>query len=53
MKLGAVDYLQKPFDNQDIVALADRLYGGAQSSPDDGFVAASPAMKHTWRRFAR
>ena len=46
MKLGAVDYLQKPFDNQDIVALADRLYGGAQSSPDDGFVAASPAMKH-------
>ena len=31
MKLGAVDYLQKPFDNQDIVALADRLCLGARS----------------------
>ena len=54
MKLGAVDYLQKPFDNQDIVALADRLCRGArgnaavdsESVSGDGFVAASPAMKH-------
>jgi len=54
MKLGAVDYLQKPFDNQDIVALADRLCLGvrgdadadAESFPGEGFVAASPAMKH-------
>jgi DNA-binding NtrC family response regulator len=53
MKLGAVDYLQKPFDNQDIVALADRLCAGArrgacgeaESVPQSGFVAASPAMK--------
>ena len=53
MKLGAVDYLQKPFDNHDIVALADRLCLGARdperSSRDpslgDGLVAASPAMK--------
>jgi len=54
MKLGAVDYLQKPFDNHDIVALADRLCLGAKdperSSHDaaaggDGLVAASPAMK--------
>ncbi len=54
MKLGAVDYLQKPFDNQDIVALADRLclgvHGDAHADvepfPGEGFVAASPAMKH-------
>lgn len=51
MKLGAVDYLQKPFDNHDIVALADRLCLGAhseESSPaiQDGLVAASPSMKH-------
>ncbi len=51
MKLGAVDYLQKPFDNHDIVALADRLCLGAQSGEpapagQDGLVAASPAMKH-------
>jgi DNA-binding NtrC family response regulator len=53
MKLGAVDYLQKPFDNQDIVALADRLCLGApseahadmESLPGEGFVTASPAMK--------
>jgi DNA-binding NtrC family response regulator len=49
MKLGAVDYLQKPFDNQDIVALADRLCLGThadeESSAGEGFVAASPAMK--------
>ncbi|MGA2975225.1 MAG: sigma-54 dependent transcriptional regulator [Spirochaetia bacterium] len=54
MKLGAVDYLQKPFDNQDIVALADRLCLG-EHDPDkaaqdtvrgDGLVAASPAMQH-------
>jgi len=53
MKLGAVDYLQKPFDNHDIVALADRLCLGAREPgrpPDpaaagDGLVAASPAMK--------
>ncbi len=52
MKLGAVDYLQKPFDNHDIVALADRLCLGAQnaeepSSPNqEGLVASSLAMKH-------
>ncbi len=54
MKLGAVDYLQKPFDNHDIVALADRLCIGAheqapaggESDLGEGFVAASPAMKH-------
>jgi two-component system response regulator HydG len=50
MKLGAVDYLQKPFDNQDIVALAERLCSGSRSSrtaaPEEGFVAASPPMKH-------
>ncbi len=54
MKLGAVDYLQKPFDNHDIVILADRLcfgpYGKASPSdavsPDGGLIAASPAMKH-------
>ena len=51
MKLGAVDYLQKPFDNQDIVALADRLCRGAHEDAGDGetgdgFVAESPAMKH-------
>jgi DNA-binding NtrC family response regulator len=50
MKLGAVDYLQKPFDNQDIVALADRLHRkragtGPSATPEDGLVAASPAMK--------
>jgi two-component system, NtrC family, response regulator AtoC len=52
MKLGAVDYLQKPFDNQDIVALADRLCLGVRSEhtdmesiPGEGFVAASAAMK--------
>ena len=28
MKLGAVDYLQKPFDNQDVVAIAERLCNG-------------------------
>ena len=54
MKLGAADYLQKPFDNHDIVALADRLCLGArdperlseESDLGDGLVAASPAMKH-------
>jgi DNA-binding NtrC family response regulator len=52
MKLGAADYLQKPFDNQDIVALADRLcFGAAGARPGlaasgDGLVAASPAMQH-------
>ncbi|HET6451085.1 MAG TPA: sigma-54 dependent transcriptional regulator [Spirochaetia bacterium] len=53
MKLGAVDYLQKPFDNQDIVALADRLCigRGAERAPEqeatgDGFVTESAAMKH-------
>ena len=51
MKLGAVDYLQKPFDNHDIVALADRLCLGTQStepapSSQDGLVAASSSMKH-------
>jgi DNA-binding NtrC family response regulator len=53
MKLGAVDYLQKPFDNQDIVALADRLCLGAgggahadmEAVPGEGFITASPAMK--------
>ncbi|HTP58001.1 MAG TPA: sigma-54 dependent transcriptional regulator [Spirochaetia bacterium] len=51
MKLGAVDYLQKPFDNHDIVALADRLCLGAQNAEpapagQDGLVATSPSMKH-------
>ncbi len=51
MKLGAADYLQKPFDNQDIVALADRLCFGRGARPTgavsgDGLVAASPAMKN-------
>ncbi len=51
MKLGAVDYLQKPFDNHDIVALADRLCLGAPGEPtsapsQDGIVAVSPALKH-------
>jgi len=54
MKLGAVDYLQKPFDNHDIVALADRLCLGARdleraardhATADGGLVTASPAMK--------
>ena len=53
MKLGAVDYLQKPFDNRDIVVLADRLCGGAAATdgpvaeavPGGGLVAESPAMK--------
>jgi two-component system, NtrC family, response regulator AtoC len=53
MKLGAVDYLQKPFDNHDIVVLADRLCLGTrdpeQAARDpfggDGLVSASPAMK--------
>jgi len=53
MKLGAVDYLQKPFDNQDIVALADRLCVGpartahaeTESISGEDFVAASPAMR--------
>jgi DNA-binding NtrC family response regulator len=54
MKLGAVDYLQKPFDNHDIVILADRLCFGSgekgspsrDAPPDGGLIAASPAMKH-------
>jgi DNA-binding NtrC family response regulator len=55
MKLGAVDYLQKPFDNQDVVALAGRLCStgrkeaGREPSPGTGpgsaLVADSPAMK--------
>jgi DNA-binding NtrC family response regulator len=50
MKLGAIDYLQKPFDNQDIVALAQGLFerrrGADHAAPaaGDGLVAASPAM---------
>jgi DNA-binding NtrC family response regulator len=51
MKLGAVDYLQKPFDNHDIVALADRLCLGAQNAEpaplnQDGLIATSLSMKH-------
>jgi DNA-binding NtrC family response regulator len=52
MKLGAADYLQKPFDNQDIVALADRLCfglrgaGNAAEAPAGGLVVESPAMRH-------
>jgi DNA-binding NtrC family response regulator len=48
MKLGAVDYLQKPFDNQDLVALADRLCLGREPGrgADDGFVTESAAMQH-------
>ncbi len=53
MKLGAVDYLQKPFDNHDIVALADRLCLGArekepsvhESARGNVLVADSPVMK--------
>jgi len=53
MKLGAVDYLQKPFDNHDIVTLADRLCMGgrdasrrtSQEMLEEGLVAASPAMR--------
>ena len=55
MKLGAVDYLQKPFDNQDVVALAGRLCSTARkdvgkeaaTGADTGtmLVAVSPAMK--------
>jgi DNA-binding NtrC family response regulator len=53
MKLGAVDYLQKPFDNRDIVVLADRLCGGAHAAEEEdgeavrgeSLVVASPAMK--------
>jgi len=53
MKLGAVDYLQKPFDNQDVVALAERLCNGSHTQKRDeagvteeGFVVASASMKH-------
>jgi DNA-binding NtrC family response regulator len=54
MKLGAVDYLQKPFDNRDIVTLADRLCIGARCGGDPAnaaamegeLVVASPAMRH-------
>jgi DNA-binding NtrC family response regulator len=51
MKLGAVDYLQKPFDNQDLVTLADRLCigtrlaGQAGEAPDGGLIAASQEMQ--------
>ena len=53
MKLGAVDYLQKPFDNHDIVVLADRLCGGARASETgtgeavlgEALVVESSAMK--------
>ena len=53
MKLGAVDYLQKPFDNHDIVVLADRLCGGTRAVEGpageavlgEGLVTESPAMK--------
>ncbi len=49
MKLGAVDYIQKPFDNQDIVAMADRLCGGPRETDDPadengGLVVASRQM---------
>ncbi len=40
MKLGAVDYLQKPFDNQDIVLIADRLCLGRAGEA----TAASPLV---------
>jgi DNA-binding NtrC family response regulator len=50
MKLGAADYLQKPFDNQDIVTLADRLCFGsnpreAGAAAEGGLIAESPEMK--------
>jgi DNA-binding NtrC family response regulator len=53
MKMGAVDYLQKPFDNHDILLLADRLCLGGKATEraareavlEEGLVAASPAMK--------
>jgi len=52
MKLGAVDYLQKPFDNRDIVEMADRLCLGnhearlGRSIPPPGeLVVESQAMR--------
>jgi DNA-binding NtrC family response regulator len=53
MKLGARDYLQKPFDNHDILLLADRICLGGKAAEraardavlEEGLVAASPAMK--------
>ena len=48
MKLGAMDYLQKPFDNRDIVTLADRLCmraaGGEPEIRGAGLVVVSPEM---------
>ncbi len=52
MKLGAADYLQKPFDNQDIVEMADRLCLGAHEArlvrpvaPVGDLVVESQSMK--------
>ncbi len=52
MKLGAVDYIQKPFDNRDLVDMADRLcLRGTRASalvPIDGtneLVVESEAMR--------
>ncbi len=49
MKLGAMDYLTKPFDNRDILTLADRLCmraeaGGEPESREAGMVVESPEM---------
>lgn len=41
MKLGAADYLQKPFDNQDIVEMADRLCLGEVAGEREQTVTAA------------
>ncbi len=41
MKLGAADYIQKPFDNQDIVEMADRLCLGSTEAVLPGAGAPS------------
>ena len=45
MKLGAVDYLQKPFDNRDIVTLADRICRGPPTGAEVHATGWSEAPK--------
>ncbi len=51
MRLGAFDYLKKPFDNDDLRQLARRAVGfGKQSGPDDApgrtrMIGSSPGVK--------
>jgi len=54
MKLGATDYIQKPFDNQEIVEMADRLCLRGESrdslmnvSGEGGLIVASQQMRDT------